>query len=219
MRIGPAGIAALAAVVASSLAGCAGVAGSATATGTAPAPSVTPSSTPTLVPPPSPSASPAAGPSPDAPTTAPPSVARPPEDPASVEGTSPEIRTFLVRDWQRIDATMDNTGSIAREDGRLTLADRADHVRDEGWRAVHEHPEAGLGRVGWPPDDAELAIRLDAATWAFVCAELRGWADVDRQLLARARPADRAVHRESLRWGEAMLAALESGSAAPRSDP
>jgi hypothetical protein len=225
VRIGSVVVSVLAAVVMAVLAGCGGVAGAADATGGAlasPTPSVsatatrspsTISPTPALSATASPPASPAPGPSQG--------DTQPPDASAPAEDGHPSTRTFLVRDWQRIDATMDNTGSIAAENGEEALADQAHRVREEGWRALHEHPQAGLGRAGWPPDDAELTVHLDAPTWAFVCTELRRWAEVERMALADSRTTARHRRdlRESLRWSDAMLAELESGSSTPRTDP
>lgn len=217
MRIVPGVVAAVSFALTAALTGCAGVAG-ATPTPTTSAPSASPT--------PLPSASssgepaPAATPAPTAPAPSEPSPSAP--SPGAPEATpdaadAAETRTFLVRDWQRVDGTMDNTADLAWVDGDRVVATTADGVRDAGWRAVHAHPAAGLGAVGWPPDDAELTVRLDAATWAFVIAELERWGEVARGLLARSTPADAAQWREDLRWHTGMVAALRSGSAAPRS--
>jgi hypothetical protein len=154
----------------------------------------------------------------DAGVTSPTTTVASPSPPTSSPSPAVDARTFLVRDWQRIDATMDNTGAVERVDGDPARAETAGRVREEGWRAIDAHPDAGAGRVGWPPDESELTIRLDAPTWAFVVEELRRWGDVEQGLLDRASsPADLAQWHEAVRWNAGMVAALESGSPTPRS--
>ncbi|MFE6236147.1 hypothetical protein [Cellulosimicrobium sp. NPDC057862] len=83
-----------------------------------------------------------------------------------------------VRDWQRIDGTLDNTGATERVGGDEELAAAAGRLREVGWAVAAAHPAVGLGRGGWPPTTETLAIRMSRADWQMVAAELRRWADV-----------------------------------------
>jgi hypothetical protein len=86
--------------------------------------------------------------------------------------------TLPVRDWSLIDATMDNTVSIAAQNGNAPLVDRGRQVRETGWAAVRRHPRRKEGWGGWPPQDEELSVALPSDAWRFIASELLRWADV-----------------------------------------
>ena len=85
---------------------------------------------------------------------------------------------MVVGDWQLIDATVDNSVSIAAVDGDELCVTTGRRVRQAGWTASASHPLVEDGPLGWPPVDALITIYLAAADWSFVLAELARWAAV-----------------------------------------
>ncbi len=122
------------------------------------------------------------------------------------------VRRLTVRDWHVVDGAMDNTAAVENVGGDADAAALARGVRDVGWRASREHPLARTGRLGWPPDDAELVIDLDPSVWAFVRDELRRWNEVSAELSTSERldESQRAVQAESLRHRVAVLGQLRA---------
>ncbi|PTT60038.1 hypothetical protein [Arthrobacter sp. HMWF013] len=87
--------------------------------------------------------------------------------------------TMQVNEWLLIDATIDNTGAIASQNGDTATAASGHSIRVSGWEASRSHPRAGQGPVGWPPEDEELTLDLPVEAWQFVVDQLRRWDKVD----------------------------------------
>jgi hypothetical protein len=133
-------------------------------------------------------------------------------------GDDPAARSVQVSDWLRIDVTMDNTGAVERVGGDPELAEAAGRVRAAGWRALRSHPRRGEGPGGWPPLDTVLEIELRSGDWDVVRQEIARWREVAVELLAGNRTDHEAADLlDSVRWSDAMLTALDEGTAAPRS--
>lgn len=92
--------------------------------------------------------------------------------------------TVTVKDWLLIDATINNTVTIASQDGDSATAS-GHSIREVGWEASRSHPRAGQGPVGWPPEDEELTIDLSAESWHFVVDQLRRWGQVEDSIHGR----------------------------------
>jgi len=86
--------------------------------------------------------------------------------------------TMSVGDWQLIDATVDNSVSIAAVDGDELCVTTGRRVRQAGWTASASHPLVKHGVLGWPPVDVPITIYLPVEDWSFVLAELARWAAV-----------------------------------------
>ena len=86
---------------------------------------------------------------------------------------TPKTVTMTVREWQYIDAVIDNTVSIAAVDGPREHVDQGQAVRQAGWDQLV--PDGG----DWPPDDEEARVTLSPAQWHFVAQQLDEWADVE----------------------------------------
>lgn len=84
---------------------------------------------------------------------------------------------FRMRDWHDVDGTLDNTGATERVGGDEALAASAGRLREAGWAAAARHPRS-LPGWGWPPEDDELAVRLDRTDWELIVHELRRWAEI-----------------------------------------
>jgi len=84
--------------------------------------------------------------------------------------------------WKMIDATMDNTASIASVDGNAEVADRASAIRAAGWAETGHIDRPYMDRGEWPPPAAvhsePVAVPLSTDDWAFVLDELRRWSEV-----------------------------------------
>ncbi|GIG20638.1 hypothetical protein Cch01nite_13620 [Cellulomonas chitinilytica] len=113
--------------------------------------------------------------------------------------------TMPVRDWQLIDATVDNTVAVAAVDGDDDRVATGRRVRRTGWAASAAHPHVDDGSLGWPPPDAFLSVGLRLADWSFVLAELEGWAAVSERVGLTEEPDDSARIERFLR---ARLAGL-----------
>lgn len=87
--------------------------------------------------------------------------------------------TFQVTQWMIVDAVLDNAASNNRIDGDPVVEARAMALRHTGWEVTRAHPLAGRGRVGWPPDHAELRMALPLESWQFVVEQVRHAIEVD----------------------------------------
>ncbi|TDL34046.1 hypothetical protein [Arthrobacter nitrophenolicus] len=94
--------------------------------------------------------------------------------------------TLPVRDWLLIDATGDNTVSIADQNGDGSTSTQGQAVRQAGWAAAREHPRADQGWEGGPPENEDLSIELPAAAWQFIVDQLRRWDEVDAMVNTRS---------------------------------
>ncbi|GAA2230493.1 hypothetical protein GCM10010413_29920 [Promicromonospora sukumoe] len=79
---------------------------------------------------------------------------------------------MTVRDWLRVDATMDNVHWSANQRGQREETSAAAAVRQAGWDQVATHgPENG----GWPVYDRTTQVELSADQWRFVVKSLESW--------------------------------------------
>lgn len=122
-------------------------------------------------------------------------------------------RRFTVRQWQTIDATLDNTAAVESVDGGERIADRARGLREIGWVSLRHHRDRGLGSMGWPPDDAPLDVCLTCADLVFIREQLEGWNAMGREMPGPGfehRPGMRREQGESLTLGVDALATVEA---------
>jgi hypothetical protein len=87
--------------------------------------------------------------------------------------------TMPVRQWQTIDGTLDNTVAVEIVGGDEQVAARAGALREVGWGALREHPLAGQGHAGWPPDSADFTVSMPREDWDFIAVQLARWAAAD----------------------------------------
>lgn len=84
--------------------------------------------------------------------------------------------------WKVIDANMDNTGSIAAENGDAQVAERASAIREVGWEATGHIDRPYMDRGEWPPPapvhSEPVTVSLSREDWGFVLDELGRWSDV-----------------------------------------
>lgn len=90
--------------------------------------------------------------------------------------------TFRVTQWMVVDAVLDNAASNNRIDGDPLVESRAVALRRTGWEVTRAHPLAGRGRVGWPPDHAELRMALPLDSWQFVVEQVRHAIDTETSM-------------------------------------
>jgi hypothetical protein len=81
--------------------------------------------------------------------------------------------TFSARLWAPIDATMDNSVSMAHEDGDADIYVPGHRVREAGWAAMRAAPETN--DIGWPPKDYPMPITATRGDWVFVLDQLDRW--------------------------------------------
>jgi hypothetical protein len=119
-------------------------------------------------------------------------------------------RALTVRQWQTIDGTLDNLASTEQVDGDLAKAEHARRIRAVGWAVLRSHPQAGLGSVGWPPDDSRFEVALPQEDWDFVTAAVTRSSEVGRELLGdpRLHAAVRAEQAASVALEDDVLRAL-----------
>lgn len=86
-----------------------------------------------------------------------------------------------VKDWQWLDATIDNTVAMAAVDGDDRAVEQGRRIRSAGWEAARVHPRSKAGWAGWPPVDDKLAVSLSVSDWYFAIQELRRWDQIARQ--------------------------------------
>lgn len=119
-------------------------------------------------------------------------------------------KVLSVRQWQTIDAILDNLAATEQVDGDPSAAQRAGRLREVGWDALHSHPQAGQGTAGWPPDDSPFDVALTADDWDFARLAVERSTAVIRILHADSEPDSRVrqVHAAALALGEDVLDAL-----------
>jgi hypothetical protein len=88
---------------------------------------------------------------------------------------TPAAVTMTVRQWQYIDAVIDNTVAVAAVDGPRKHVRRGQAVRQAGW------DQLAPGGGDWPADDLVIAVTLPPALWGFIAKQLDRWADVEEQ--------------------------------------
>lgn len=81
--------------------------------------------------------------------------------------------------WKFIDATIDNTGSMAAVDIDTEVADRTVAIRRIGWAATEHIDKPSMDRGEWPPPDAlhsePVTVAMPRGHWRFVLGELDRW--------------------------------------------
>jgi hypothetical protein len=84
--------------------------------------------------------------------------------------------------WKVIDATMDNTGSIAAVDLEPEVVDRTSSIRRIGWEATQHIDRPYMDRGEWPPPESvheePVTVTLSRDEWRFVLKQLHRWAEV-----------------------------------------
>jgi hypothetical protein len=121
----------------------------------------------------------------------------------------PFAHVLTVRQWQVVDAVLDNLGAVERVGGDEAVAERAGRLREVGWAANRAHPRAGSGRGGWPATDDIMPIELSSSDWQFARGAVVHALEVDRQIVERAADAlSRESALEDVRLLEDLLAHL-----------
>lgn len=84
--------------------------------------------------------------------------------------------------WKFIDATIDNTGSMAAVDLDSDVADRTIAIRRIGWAATEKVDKPSMDRGEWPPPEAlhsePVTVAISRDDWQFVLDELDRWSQV-----------------------------------------
>ena len=88
--------------------------------------------------------------------------------------------TLTVRQWQYIDAVLDNQLRLAAETGDpRRVLDTGRSIREAGWDQVaHRTPEVS-GPGNWPPGHQMVAVVLGSSQWELVLTCLGHSAEVD----------------------------------------
>ena len=81
--------------------------------------------------------------------------------------------TMTLREWQYVDAVMDNTASMAAVNGRRQQESLARSIRQAGWDQVQ-----GTDKV-WPDKGVQTRVSLPFASWRFVTQQLDHWAEIE----------------------------------------
>lgn len=111
------------------------------------------------------------------------------------------VGTIAVGAWLVLDAVLDNAIAVAVQSGESDdVIERASRLRERGWQASAAHPLSGRGSVGWPPEDAGLALGLTAVDRRFLRTQIDDAIDVTRRLLASPElpPVVRLEQQDSL---------------------
>lgn len=104
--------------------------------------------------------------------------------------------TFPARLWSRIDATIDNSVSMAHVDGDADIYQPGQRVREAGWKALRGAPETD--DLGWPPGDYQLPITAKRRDWAFVLTQLDRWEPYDTGGEESFHPSARQIIESAL---------------------
>lgn len=84
--------------------------------------------------------------------------------------------------WKFIDATIDNTGSMAAVDLETEVSDRTAAIRRIGWEATEHVDKPSMDRGEWPPPEAlhsePVTVAISRDDWQFVLDELDRWSRV-----------------------------------------
>jgi hypothetical protein len=119
---------------------------------------------------------------------------------------------LAVGAWLTIDATLDNVVSSLVQSGTDPDAPevaRARTLRERGWAVNREHPERGLGPVGWPPREARFDITLSEDDIGYIVGLLTHGIEVTSTVLATEDAAGvRLLQEESLALKREALDAL-----------
>ncbi|MBM0231891.1 hypothetical protein JNW91_08495 [Micromonospora sp. STR1_7] len=90
------------------------------------------------------------------------------------QGGAHKTMAMTVRQWQIVDATVDNEVDTAIMNGKpghyIALGKS---VRQAGWDQLVR------GGEGWPAGDKVITITLTVQQWVFVTETLEFWADVE----------------------------------------
>jgi hypothetical protein len=85
--------------------------------------------------------------------------------------------TFPARLWSPIDATIDNSVSMAHVDGDADIYEPGHRIREAGWAVMRAAPETN--DHGWPPKDYQMPITATRGDWLFVLTQLDRWEPYD----------------------------------------
>lgn len=84
--------------------------------------------------------------------------------------------------WKFIDATVDNTGSMAAVDLDSEVVDRTVAIRRIGGEATEQIDKPSMDRGEWPPPEAlhseSVTVAISRDDWRFVLGELNHWSQV-----------------------------------------
>lgn len=121
---------------------------------------------------------------------------------------------MAVGAWLTIDATLDNVVSnLVRSGANLDAPEvaRARGLRERGWAVNREHPERGLGPVGWPPREARFDITLSKDDIGYIVDLLTHDLEAtSTDLAAGDAPGVRPLQEESLALTREALDALDA---------
>ncbi|HZC70130.1 MAG TPA: hypothetical protein VE442_05515 [Jatrophihabitans sp.] len=81
--------------------------------------------------------------------------------------------TFPARLWAPVDATIDNSVSMARVDDDSDTYEAGHRLREAGWAAMKAAPETN--ELGWPQDDYHMPITAIRSDWVFLLTQLDRW--------------------------------------------
>lgn len=122
------------------------------------------------------------------------------------------VRALSVGVWLTIDSTLDNAvanligGGRALEDPEVT---RARGLRERGWVVNRDHPERGLGPVGWPPRESRFDITLSDDDVRYLIGLIaQGMRITERVLTSAVTPSIRQTQADSLALMEEAVDAL-----------
>jgi hypothetical protein len=88
--------------------------------------------------------------------------------------------TLTTRQWQIIDATIDNEVSVEMVDlDPRGVADTGRRIREAGWRQVAGWTPTAAELGAWPPDDQVVSVELTVPEWRLVLSWLDRWSSVD----------------------------------------
>ncbi|KAA2255247.1 hypothetical protein F0L68_28935 [Solihabitans fulvus] len=94
---------------------------------------------------------------------------------------SPEQETpvrLTTRQWQVIDAVVDNEVSTRAEEGDEEFVATGHLVREAGWDQVAHWTPGVAGSETWPPADQVVTMTLTRDQWGLVLSSLDIWADI-----------------------------------------
>lgn len=90
---------------------------------------------------------------------------------------------LTTRQWQIIDAHIDNEISVETVDGdNRRVIDTAVKIREQGWRQVAGWTPGAAGTASWPPDDQAVTVRLTGHEWDLVTESLSRWSRVEEEI-------------------------------------
>jgi hypothetical protein len=87
---------------------------------------------------------------------------------------------LTTRQWQVIDAVVDNEVNTRAEEGDADFVNTGRGVREAGWDQVAHWTPGTPGSGTWPPVEQIVTVTLTSDQWSLVVLSLDIWAEISQ---------------------------------------